>query len=101
MNVITKSFRGFLNVTASGVLFLISLVLFLSIAGAPYGGANAKNGELAGLLICGLLTILSAYLTIGFWSRGPNESSSRACSILSGLAFLLYIGSIFYYLIHR
>ena len=91
MTVVANTFRGFLNITASGVLLLIAVVGFNAVTSPPYGRWRLEDGDIVTMGIFAALTCLTAYLAWKFWKHRPLASSSTASFILNGLACLLLI----------
>ncbi|MFC5583379.1 hypothetical protein [Rhodanobacter terrae] len=101
MNAIANTFRGFLNVTASGVLLLVAVTALDIAINLPYGNPSLNDGGTIAIGACVALACLTAFLALKFWRHSPSAGSSTASSFLNGVACLLLVGSLVYYFFHR
>lgn len=101
MNVVANTFRGFLNVTASGVLLLIAVIISYATVNFHYGNPGQDDSIVISLAIWIGFIGLSGYLSMKFWRHRPTHSSSTASAFLGGSACLLFVVSMAYYLVHR
>jgi hypothetical protein len=101
MNVVANTFRGFLNITASGVLLLIAVTLLTTATNFHYGNPNRDDGIVTSLAVWIGFIGLSGYLSLKFWRHRPKASSSTASAFLCGAACLLFVASMAYYFVHR
>jgi hypothetical protein len=101
MNVIANTFRGFLNITASGVLLLIAVVISITTANFHYGNPSQDDGIVTSLAVWIGFIGLTGYMSLKFWRHRPAAGSSTASALLCGSACLLFMSSMAYYCVRR
>jgi len=99
--MVNRAFRGFFNLTASGVLLLMGVVLFFGAVQTPADSPAWKENGPGGAAVILLLGLFSAFLTYGFNRQGTARSSWVASSIVSALATLAFFAVLGMWVLHH
>lgn len=101
MEMIGRAFRGFFNLTASGVLLLIGVLLFFGALQTPADSQAWKENGPTGAIVILLLALFSAFLTYGFYRQGSERRTWLASSVLSALAALALFSVFGMWMLHH
>jgi bacteriorhodopsin len=101
MEMISKAFRGFFNLTASGVLLLIGVGLFIGFVQAPADSSSWKESGPLGALVVLLLGLFSAFLTYGFYRQSGQRSSWVAAFIINAISTVAFFSVVVIWAVHH
>ena len=101
MELIGKAFRGFFNLTASGVLLLISVGLFIGFVQTPADSSSWRESGPFGALVILLLGLFSAFLAYGFYRQSHQRSSWIAAFIINCLSAVAFFSVVVIWAFHH